>query len=48
MKSDTAPPSAENLGNFVFVKILERTLVVATSAAAGESDHQFWAWLQKT
>ena len=36
-----------HLGNFVFVEILERTLVIATSTAIGESDHQFWAWLQK-
>jgi len=21
---------------------------IATSPAVGESDHQFWAWLQKT
>jgi len=27
--------------------VLEGTLVVATSLAVGESDHQFRAWLQK-
>jgi len=31
------------LGNFAFAKILEGTLVITTSAAVGESDHQFWA-----
>jgi len=30
-----------------FAKILERTLVIAASAAIVESEHQFWAWFQK-
>jgi len=33
------------LDNFAFLKVLKGTLVIATSAAVGESDHQFWTWL---